>query len=192
ARPRREMEARLVVVPSKTDRSHLSPSLNGFAERPSAPHLQDAQPTLAIGDAKLNCFYVVGAIPDVMVEQADGEAYVIDGHTVDMRRAPMERAWMDATDQRFAYRCLPLNIADAHGWEILAPSGFSAYWDGRTIKEAVHITPDPGATSPVISHFGHGVLTFHVPCLFRTEPGVDLLATTPLNLPTDGLAPLTS
>jgi Family of unknown function (DUF6065) len=31
----------------------------------------------------------------------------------------MERAWMDATDQRFAYRCLPLNIANAHGWEIL-------------------------------------------------------------------------
>jgi hypothetical protein len=118
-------------------------------------------------------------------------AYVIDGHTVDIRPAPMERAWMDATDQRFAYRCLPLNIANAHGWEILAPSGFSAYWDGRTIKEAVHITPDPGATSPAISHFGHGVLTFHVPCLFRTEPGVDLLATGPLNRPKDGLAPLT-
>ena len=35
-------------------------------------------------------------------------AYVIDGHTVDIRPAPMERAWMDATDQRFAYlaRCV--------------------------------------------------------------------------------------
>jgi hypothetical protein len=118
-------------------------------------------------------------------------AYVIDGHTVDIRPAPMERAWMDATDQRFAYRCLPLNIANAHGWEILAPSGFSAYWDGRASKEAVHITPDPDATSPATSHFGHGVLTFHVPCLFRTEPGVDLIATGPLNRPKDGLAPLT-
>jgi Family of unknown function (DUF6065) len=35
------------------------------------------------------------------------------------------------------------------------------------------------------------VLTFDVPCLFRTEPGVDLLATGPLNRPKDGLAPLT-
>src|SRR5262249_19521700 len=88
------------------------------------------------------------AIPDVMVDKRMTKliAYVIDGHTVDIRPAPMERAWMDATDQRFAYRCLPLNIANAHGWEILAPSGFSVYWDGRAIKEAVYVIPDPGAT----------------------------------------------
>jgi hypothetical protein len=32
--------------------------------------------------------------------------------------------------------------------------------DGRATKDAVHITPNPGATSSAISHFGHGVLTF--------------------------------
>ena len=29
--------------------------------------------------------------------------------------APVERDWMEATNQRFAYRCLPLNIANAYG-----------------------------------------------------------------------------
>ena len=42
-------------------------------------------------------------------------AHVIDGHDVDIRPAPVERDWMDATNQRFAYRCLPLNIANAYG-----------------------------------------------------------------------------
>ena len=32
-----------------------------------------------------------------------------------------------------------------------------------------------GTTAPAASHFGHGVLTFHIPCLFRTEPRTDLL-----------------
>lgn len=42
-------------------------------------------------------------------------AHVLDGHTLDIRPAPHERAWMDATHQRYAYRCLPLAIANAHG-----------------------------------------------------------------------------
>ena len=98
-------------------------------------------------------------------------AHVIDGHRVEIRPAPLERDWMGATDQRYAYRCLPLNIANAYGWEILSSAGFVAIWDGRTSNDAITIQPDPHTTAPAISHFGHGILTFHVPCLFRTEPG---------------------
>ena len=118
-------------------------------------------------------------------------AHTIDGHAVRIRPAPLERDWMDATDQRYAYRCLPLNIANTHGWELLCPSGFSAQWDGRQAKEAVRIEPDPGTHAPATNHFGHGVLTFHVPCLFRTDPGFDLFVTGPINRPKDAIAPLT-
>jgi hypothetical protein len=104
-------------------------------------------------------------------------AYRIDGHDVRIRPAPLEREWMEGTHQRFAYRCLPLNIANAHGWELLCPSGFSARWDGRWAKEAIRIKPDLGTHAPSVSHFGHGVLTFHVPCLFSTDPGFDLFVT---------------
>src|ERR1700730_4059402 len=31
-----------------------------------------------------------------------------------------ERAWMEAFPARHAYRCLPLTIANSHGWEILS------------------------------------------------------------------------
>jgi hypothetical protein len=118
-------------------------------------------------------------------------AYVIDGHTVEIRPAPVERDWMDNTDQRYAYRCLPLGIANAHGWEILCSAGFTAIWDGGRDKESVRVTPDPGTHAPALGHFGAGVLTFHVSCLFRTEPGYDLMVQGPINAPKDAIAALT-
>jgi hypothetical protein len=117
-------------------------------------------------------------------------AYVIDGHEVDLRPAPVDRDWMDATQERFAYRCLPLNIANAHGWEIGCAAGFTAHWNGGKGTDAIKIYPDPGTVSPVVSHFSHGVLTFHIPCILRTPPGYDLMVQGPINRPKDGIAAL--
>jgi hypothetical protein len=118
-------------------------------------------------------------------------AYVIDGHTVDLRPAPVDRDWMDNTGERFAYRCLPLSIANAYGWEILCGAGFTAIWDGGRAINGVTVTTDEGNAAPALGHFGFGVLTFHVPCLFRTEEGVDLMVSGPINRPKDAIAPLT-
>ena len=118
-------------------------------------------------------------------------AYMIDGHQMDIRPAPVEREWMDNTGERFAYRCLPLNIANAHGWEIACPSSFSAVWNGNQDLAAINVRfDDPDAQPFAISHFGHGTLTFHIPCLFRTDPGWDLMVQGPINRPKDGIAAL--
>ena len=117
-------------------------------------------------------------------------AHVIDGHHVDIRPAPVERDCMDATNQRFAYRCLPLNIANAYGWEVLCNAGFLAMWWGGEGLDSIVIEPDPGTIAPAISHFGHGILTFHLPCLFGTEPGAELMVQGPINRPKDGIAAL--
>jgi hypothetical protein len=102
-----------------------------------------------------------------------------------LRAAEPERAWMDASNEGFAYRCLPLVIANAHGWEILSPAAFEAEWTGSNEQNGVNITPlTPfGDYPPVMSHFGEGVLTFHVIGLFRTDPGVNLWVTGPVNRP---------
>jgi hypothetical protein len=105
--------------------------------------------------------------------------------------APVERAWMDQTEQAFAYRCLPLNIANTHGWLLLNTVPFIAQWDGSAGLDAVKFSATAAGTPLVLSHFGYGVLTFNVNALFRTEPGYDLLVTGPLNQPKDGLCPLT-
>jgi hypothetical protein len=38
-----------------------------------------------------------------------------------LRPGRVARDWMDESRERFAYRCLPLNIANAHGWEVATP-----------------------------------------------------------------------
>ena len=106
--------------------------------------------------------------------------------------APVERTWMDRTDNGFAYRCLPLNIANAHGWLILNPAAFVAEWNGRPDLAGVAVRPVAGGPQPIAaSHFGAGVLTFSIGGLFRTEPGYDLVVTGPFNQPKDAVQPLT-
>jgi hypothetical protein len=117
--------------------------------------------------------------------------YISAGHEIEIHPAPLERSWMQGTGDRFAYRCLPLNIANTHGWEILCPAGFTAIWNGGAGLDAVSLQADTGTVLPASSHFGHGVLTFHVPCLFRTSPGFDLMVQGPINRPKDAIAPLT-
>ena len=32
---------------------------------------------------------------------------------------PMKRSWMDNTPGKFAYHCVPLNVANTHGWSVI-------------------------------------------------------------------------
>lgn len=118
--------------------------------------------------------------------------YVYSGWQPRIRAAPQGREWMDATPERFAYRCLPLDIANAHGWELLSPVGFEAEWNGGSAPGDVVIRPDPGSPDHQlpVALFGQGVLTFHVEGLFRTEPGVNLWVGGSPNSAKDGIAAL--
>ena len=100
---------------------------------------------------------------------------------------------MGATASAFAYRCLPLNIANAHGWFVLNEAPFVAQWNGEDSLDAIRIDAVPTTEAPLLasSHFGHGVLTFSIGGLFRTEPGYDLVVTGPINSLKDGIQPLT-
>jgi hypothetical protein len=118
--------------------------------------------------------------------------YLHEGWDPLIRPAEATRAWMDATPEAFAYRCLPLNIANAHGWEILTPVGFSAYWRGGVAPADVIIRPDQGMpeVSTPVSLFGQGTLTIHIQALFRTPPGWNLFIGGSPNSAKEGIAPL--
>ena len=116
--------------------------------------------------------------------------YAIGEGGAPLRAAPATRFWMDETSSAFAYRCLPLNIANAHGWEFLSPCAFSARWDGGNGSQAIDIRCPAGPHARPTSIFGHGVLTFHVSGLFRTEPGWNLFIGGSPNHPKDGIYPL--
>lgn len=119
-------------------------------------------------------------------------AYVFPGWAPRIRPASQRRDWMDAAPESFPYRCLPLKIANSHGWEILAPMGFTASWNGGLAPEDVTIVPDrpPDGQDAPVALFGQGVVTFHVAAIFRTPPGWDLWVSGPPNAAKDGIAPL--
>jgi hypothetical protein len=116
--------------------------------------------------------------------------YAIGEGGAPLRAAPATRPWMDETSDAFAYRCLPLNIANAHGWEFLTPGAFSARWDGGSGSNAIDIRSSAGVHARPTSIFGHGVLTFHVNGIFRTDPGWNLFIGGSPNSPKDGIYPL--
>lgn len=107
-------------------------------------------------------------------------------------RAPQERVWMNETRVRFAYRCLPLLLANQHGWLILNSHKIKSVWRGTDEQESTKITFAKGSQPPYSaqSHFGHGILTFSLPYLFRTPPGYNLIVRGPTNSPKDGIQPL--
>lgn len=131
--------------------------------------------------------------------------------------APVERDWMDATHLRFAYRCLPLAIANRSGWVIRNPATFVAVWNGGPAKTDTQLNFNPSQdgfesyqtyttitlnTPPkpaepirppdprILSHFGAGVITFSIPYLFRTPKSVNLWVKGPANYIKDGVQPL--
>ena len=127
--------------------------------------------------------------------------YLIDDHPVDIRPASNRRNWMNQTPNSYAYRCLPLSIANAHGWEFRCPVTCEAEWNGGSNKEDVQIRFEEGENSLlgtrkiktfVESHFGSGILTFNVGVILRTPPGYNLWITGPINEFKDGIQALSA
>lgn len=118
--------------------------------------------------------------------------YLFPGWEPRIRPASTKREWMDEAPEAFPYRCLPLNIANSHGWEILSPCGFEVVWNGGLAVEDVTVRVDSG-TRPEdmpVALFGQGTFTFHVQGLFRTPPGWNLHVSGSPNSMKDGAVPL--
>jgi hypothetical protein len=110
------------------------------------------------------------------------------GPTLDV--APANRKWMNDTSSGFANRCLPLRIANQAGWFLLNHQRVEVIWDGRTSVHGLTITHGTLDGLHLASHFGHGILTWKIPYLFRTPPEYNLYVRGPANWCKDGACPL--
>src|SRR3954470_6607108 len=119
-----------------------------------------------------------------------------DGSGWEWGWAEWQRDWMDATPSRFAYRCLPLTIANQTGWWIRNPVGFTATWRGRNDPNGIEFIFDSNPTlwsAWINNQFGQGVITWNTPFLFRTKPeGSRLLIIGPANQFKHAIQPLTA
>ncbi|MBI1310270.1 hypothetical protein GC176_03105 [bacterium] len=105
--------------------------------------------------------------------------------------APINRMWMDQTQQRFAYRCLPLTLANQAGWFLRNPGSFTARWNGGPRPcDTTLVFDEPTPNDRINSLFGYGTVTFNLPFLFRTPPAVNLWVKGPSNWPKHGIQAL--
>ncbi|MGW0229218.1 DUF6065 family protein [Actinopolymorpha singaporensis] len=116
-------------------------------------------------------------------------AYALQPPYVPITPAPIRRAWMDATPAGHANRCLPLLIANQSGWIVVHRGRTRATWEDGDRPGDVRIEFEGGGEAPT-SHFGHGIITWRVPYLFRTPPGWNVLMRGPANAPKDGATSL--
>lgn len=140
----------------------------------------------------------IGTLPAVATAPREPAlvAYRIHpGQAMPLAAAPRSREWMDSTREQYANRCLPLLIANQAGWLVMNNYPIRATWTGGEDNSSLiidfpwnleNVCLDLPAACPAISHFGHGILTWHIPYLFRTPPGYNLLARGPANWPKDG------
>jgi hypothetical protein len=100
----------------------------------------------------------------------------------------LKRSWMDDSYQKFAYKCVPLNIANQYGWMAINPKEFTVSWDGRQGLDAILVEGD--GASYVSSHFGEGVVTINVDFIIQTPVGYSLYISGIANEMYDGIQPL--
>jgi hypothetical protein len=118
-------------------------------------------------------------------------AFRVSEHSAPIRAGRRERKWMDETEQRFAYRCLPLVLANQFGWNVLSTHHIRATWSGGSHVASIRVEILDGE-GPLYcaSHFGAGVLSFLMPFLFRTPKDWNLMVRGPTNSPKDGIIAL--
>src|SRR5271170_3545643 len=136
-------------------------------------------------------------IEDRMSDKSNGPARPLIGFITrddapQITPAPVSRTWMSETREGWPTRCLPMLIANQSGWELRNPCAFTATWMGREDRMDLMIAPDKRDTGQFLpeSIFGNGILTWHLPMLFRTPAGYDLLVRGPANYPKDAVSPL--
>jgi hypothetical protein len=120
------------------------------------------------------------------------DCFIPDDVHLDIRPASSRRDWMDATGDHFAYRCLPLSIANAHGWVICCGGSFEAEWNGGNDPGDVVVQPAGDGDVEARGHFGYGILTIAPLAVFRTDQGSNLWVSGPPNMFKDGIQPLSA
>ena len=108
--------------------------------------------------------------------------YLFGNESVLIKPSSTKREWMDNTQNKFAYRCLPMVIANHHGWDAICPSDIQITWEGEKYIDSVKVDYiENNEFDFASSLFGYGILTFHVDFVLQTEENISLYVKGPAN-----------
>lgn len=104
-------------------------------------------------------------------------AYLLPDHEpMSIVPASKFRDWMDDVHGHYAYRCLPMLMANQWGWVVLNSHRIALHWDGTNGVGGLHLAylKKPKHHRIASSTFGYGIVTFELPYLFRTPRGYNM------------------
>jgi hypothetical protein len=119
------------------------------------------------------------------------EAYVVPGAKVKIEQTKVQRDWMNLTDDRHAYKCFPISLANSIGYSISFLEDIEFVWDGISDSSDTHVKIIRGMDSCTPAR-GNGTISFHSGISFKTDPDVSMLSIVPPNYFIDGATPFTS
>jgi len=106
-------------------------------------------------------------------------------NSLTLDKGRLERYWMDRSK---AYRCLPMGIANQHGWAFYLKEDIQVSWDGTDAFDGVRIHKNYNNIAKSI--FGMGIVTFSIDCVIRTPPNYNIYITGAPNFVKPGAHPL--
>jgi len=119
------------------------------------------------------------------------KAYVVPGAKVKIEQTKVQREWMNLTDDRHAYRCFPIALANSIGYSISFLEDIEFVWDGISDSSDTHVKIIKGndLCSPAR---GNGTISFNSNVFFRTDEDLSMVSIVPPNFFIDGATPFTS
>jgi hypothetical protein len=118
-------------------------------------------------------------------------AHITPGSKVKIEQTRVQREWMNLTDDRHAYRCFPVALANSIGYSISFLEDIEFVWDGVSDSSDTHVKIVRGHDfcSPAR---GNATISFNTNIFFKTDENVSMLSIVPPNYFIDGATPFIS
>jgi hypothetical protein len=118
--------------------------------------------------------------------------YKRKGHRVKIEQTKLHREWMDDTNDRHAYKCFPLSLANTIGYSISFLDDIEFIWDGIIDHTEDHVKIIRSGHNICNLARGNATISFNTELWFETDENTSLLSIAPPNYFFDGVVPYTN
>jgi hypothetical protein len=119
------------------------------------------------------------------------KAYQRPGSRMKIEQTKVQRDWMDLTDDRHAYKCFPVSLANSIGYSLSLTEDVEFIWDGISDSSDTHVKVIRG-DNVCSTGRANGTINFHCDIIFKTDENMSMLSIVPPNHFIDGATPFTT
>lgn len=114
------------------------------------------------------------------------------GHRVKIEQTQVKREWMEATENKHAYKCFPVTQANTLGWSISFLDDIEFIWNGTSDSSDMHVTILKSGENICTTTRGNATISFYSGLFFKTDENMSIMSIVPPNYFIDGAVPFTS